>query len=107
MAAVQITQNDFQKMIAGDKPVLVDFSANWCGYCRRIDPAYDRIAQQYGDAMVVAKVNIDAEPALADKEQIEVVPTLVLYRGGEALGSIVAPESKAMIERFIQQTLQN
>ena len=55
--------------------------------------------------MVVAKVNIDDEPQLAEKEMIEVIPTMVLYRNGEAIGSIVAPESKAMIDAFIQETL--
>ena len=55
--------------------------------------------------MVVAKVNIDEEPHLARREMIEVIPTLVLYRDGQALGSIVAPESKAMIENFLQENL--
>ena len=87
------------------KVALVDFWAPWCSYCRRINPAYEKIAEQYGADMVVAKVNIDDEPQLAEAERIEVIPTLVLYRNGEAIGSIVAPESKAMIETFIQETL--
>ena len=105
MAAININDNQFQEMLQGDKPVLVDYWAPWCGYCRRIGPAYDKIAQQYGDRMVVAKVNIDDEPALANREMIEVIPTLVLYRDGKALNSIVAPESKAMIESFLQENL--
>jgi len=56
---------------------------------------------------VVAKVNIDDEPLLAQNEQIEVIPTLVLYHNGKAVGSIVAPESKAMIDSFIRQALDN
>ena len=52
------------------------------------------------------KLNIDDEPALADQEQIELVPTLVLYRDGKAIGSIVAPESKAVIEQFIRESLE-
>ena len=55
--------------------------------------------------MVVAKLNIDEVPLVAHQEQIEVIPTLVLYRGGEVLGSIVAPESKARIEQFIEESL--
>ena len=104
MAAMNINFERFQELLKGDKPMLVDFWAPWCSYCRRIGPAYDRIAQQMEDVEVV-KINIDEEPALAQAEHIEVIPTLVLYRGGEAIGSIVAPESKAMIEAFVQESL--
>ena len=89
-----------------DKPVLVDFWAPWCTYCRRIGPAFDKNAQQYADSLIVGKVNIDEEPALAQQEQIEVIPTLVLYRDGQAVASIVAPESKAMIEQFLEESVE-
>ena len=89
-----------------EKPVLVDFWAPWCTYCRRIAPAFDKIAQQYADSLSVGKVNIDEEPALAQQEQIEVIPTLVLYRGGQAVASIVAPESKAMIDQFLEESAE-
>ena len=104
MAAMNINFEKFQELLKADKPLLVDFWAPWCSYCRRIGPAYDRIAQQMENVEVV-KINIDEEPALAQAEHIEVIPTLVLYRGGEAIGSIVAPESKAMIEAFVQESL--
>ena len=103
--ANNINAQQFEELIRGEKPVLVDFWAPWCGYCRRIGPAYDRVAAQYGENLEVVKVNIDEEPGLAQAEHIEVIPTLVLYRGGEALGSIVAPESKAMIDGFIANSL--
>ena len=105
MAAVNMNEKQFQEMLQGEKPVLVDFWAPWGGYCRRIGPAYERIADQFGEELLVAKVNIDAAPALAHREKIEVIPTLVLYRDGEAIGSVVAPESKAAIEDFIRRTL--
>lgn len=105
MTAMNINQEQFLKMMEDGKLVLVDFWAPWCTYCRRINPAYDKIAAQYGADMVVAKVNIDEEAQLAEKEHIEVIPTLVLYQNGKALGSITAPESKARIDAFIQETL--
>lgn len=94
-----------QTAMEGSRPVLVEFWAPWCVYCRRIAPALDKLASQYADSLLVGQVNIDEEAQLAKKEQIEVVPTLVLYRNGKALGSIAAPESKARIEEFIRQTL--
>lgn len=106
MAAVNMNKELFEKNMKGKKPLLVEFWAPWCGYCRRIGAAYEKIAEQYGEALIVAKVNIDEEPQLAEAEQIEVIPTLVLYREGKALGSIVAPDSKAMIDQFIQETLE-
>ena len=105
MAAMNVNYQQFQEMMDQGKTVLVDFWAPWCSYCRRINPAYDKIAESYGNRLVVAKVNIDEEPQFAAAEQIEVIPTLVMYRGGEALGFVVAPESKAKIEEFIEESL--
>ena len=106
MAAMNLNYKQFEELLQDHKPLLVDYWAPWCGYCRRIGPAYEKIAESWSDEVNIAKVNIDEEPALADRERIEVIPTLVLYRKGEALGSIVAPQSKAMIEEFIRQTLE-
>ena len=105
MAARNINRSEFQELLKGSKPVLVDYWAPWCGYCRRIGPAYEKVAESWGDEVIVAKVNIDEEGALATRERIEVIPTLVLYQNGQVLGSIVAPESKAMIDQFIRKSL--
>ena len=103
MKAIELNNQEFNRLIAGEKPVLVDFWAPWCVYCRRIAPAYEKIAEQYGEEVIVAKVNIDEEPMIANGENIEVIPTLVMYKNGKAQGFVVAPESKAAIEAFIQQ----
>ena len=106
MAAINMNQAQFEQFMHEEKPVLVDYWAPWCVYCRRIAPAYEKIAEEYGDQLVIGKVNIDEESQLAEAEKIEVIPTLVLYRGGKAVDSIVAPDSKAAIERFIQDVTE-
>lgn len=105
MAANHINTQEFNQMIHGDKPVLVDYWAPWCGYCRRIGPAYDKLAQEYGDRVAVVKINIDEEAQLAQAEQIELIPTLVLYRNGKAVDSVVNPSSKAAMEEFLRGAL--
>lgn len=106
MSAINMNKAQFEQFMHEEKPVLVDYWAPWCVYCRRIAPAYEKIAEEYADQLVIGKVNIDEESQLAEAEKIEVIPTLVLYRGGKAVDSIVAPDSKAAIERFIQNAME-
>lgn len=102
---MKMNQKAFEEQVLnGNKPVLVEFWAPWCVYCRRIAPALQKLSQQQ-ENLIIGQVNIDEEPLLANQEHIEVIPTFVLYENGQARGSIVAPESKARIEEFIRETL--
>ena len=104
MAAVNINRQEFDRLIQGDMPVLAEFWAPWCVYCRRIGPAFDKIAEKFSQQLIAVKVNIDDEVQLSEQEEIELVPTLVLYHKGKAIGSIVAPDSGNMIEEFIRES---
>lgn len=105
MAAVNYNIENFRNALQEGKAFLVDYWAPWCSYCRRIGPAYEKIAEQYAGKLEVVKVNIDDEVQLAQQERIEVIPTLVLYKDGKAVASVVAPESKAAIEAFVEENL--
>ena len=103
-----ITMNEklYKEAMEGSKPVLIEYWAPWCVYCRRLAPAMKPLAERRAD-LLIGQVNIDDHPELAKREQIEVIPTLVLYEKGEALGSIVAPESRSRIEEFLADYLDN
>lgn len=99
----ELNKNSLEKYAADGKMVLVEFSAPWCVYCRRLAPAMEKVAEEYKDILTVGTVNIDNESELARREKIEVVPTLVLYKNGQAVDSITGPGSKAAVEAFIQK----
>ena len=99
----EFNKRTLDEYVAEGKTVLVEFSAPWCVYCRRLVPAMEKIAEEYKDILTVGSVNIDNEQELARQERIEVVPTLVLYKNGQAVDSIVGPGSKAAVEDFIHK----
>ena len=107
MSILNMNAESYRKFTQAEQPVLVEFSAPWCVYCRRLAPALESVAEEYRDTLVFGVVNIDDEPELAQSEKIEVVPTLLIYQNGQVLGSIVAPESKAQLVAFIEETLQH
>ncbi|HIU28182.1 MAG TPA: thioredoxin [Candidatus Fimisoma avicola] len=105
MNIIDLKKEQFANIIEGSKPVLIDFWAPWCGYCRRIGPALEKIAGERDD-IIVAKINIDEEPDLAASAGIEVIPTLVLYKDGSSISSVTGPGSKAAIDQFIDSNLK-
>ena len=103
---MNLTKDTFTKTVnESSRPVLIEFQAPWCMYCRRLASAMAVVEKQYGDALAVGYVNIDEEPELEEQEEIELIPTLVLYKDGKRLGSLVNPDSKAKIDAFIQEHL--
>ena len=96
--ATQISDATFDSLVLkSELPVLLDFWAPWCGYCRRIAPVLDQMAEQYDGQLVVGKVDIDEQPELEAQFGVEIIPTLYLFRDGKDSEPIVNPGSKAQI----------
>lgn len=98
MEAIVITKENFEEQVLrAEKPVLVDFWAPWCTYCRRIAPAVDQVAGQYGEQMVVGKVNVDEQPELAGEFGVMSIPTLLVFEQGKLVRQAVGARPKASV----------
>lgn len=96
MKAVIINKNNFDEMSKNEKPLLLDFYANWCGPCKMLSPIIDEIAEERDD-IVVGKVNVDAEPELAEQFNVFSIPTLVIMKDGEIIHQSSGARPKAQI----------
>jgi thioredoxin len=95
-ATLPLTERNFAEMVAGTPRLVVDFWAPWCGPCRAIGPALEEIARQEAGRVVIAKVNVDQEPGLAQRFGVQAIPTLLFFKDGQvvdtAVGALPRPE---------------
>ena len=102
-----LTDGDFeQAVLKSDKPVLVDFWAEWCGPCRMIAPAVDALADEYADRAVVGKLNIDDNPATPEKYSVRSIPTLLLFKGGEVVEATVGVAGKDQLAELLDRHVE-
>ena len=102
--AVQVTDATFEaNVLKSSLPVLIDFWARWCGPCRAMGPVIDELAAEYEGKVVIAKMNVDENPATPSKYGIRAIPTLILFKDGEVVEQITGAVSKSSIKDMITQ----
>jgi thioredoxin 1 len=96
---IELTDANFDQIIASDKPVLVDFWAEWCGPCKMIGPVVEELAGDYEGKAVVAKLNVDENPQTAAKFGIRSIPTLLVFKGGQIVDKQVGAVPKSVLNQ--------
>ena len=98
-----VTDQSFQADVLGaDKPVLVDFWAEWCGPCRMIAPALEEISAELGDKVQIVKLNIDENPEVPGKYGVRGIPTMILFKDGQPAATKVGAEPKSRIQAWLE-----
>ncbi|WP_096086911.1 thioredoxin TrxA [Agaribacterium haliotis] len=105
-AIVHVSDSSFEEeVLKAEPPVLVDFWAAWCGPCKMIAPVLDELAGEYGDKIKICKMDVDANKETPAKFNIRGIPTLMIFKGGNAEGTKVGALSKAQLKEFIDSAL--
>ena len=106
MATVNVTDENFDvEVLKSDKPILVDFWAEWCGPCKQIGPTLEEISDEMANEIIVAKHNIDNEPNTPTKYGVRGIPTMLLFKGGELKSTKVGATTKSNILSWIKQNI--
>ena len=106
MSTIDVTDQDFQeKVLDSDKPVLVDFWAEWCGPCKAIAPMLSELAEEYRDKVTIVKLNVDENPKTSQRFNVRSIPTLILFKNGQVEGQKVGALRKSDLVAFLDSKL--
>ncbi len=104
--AIEITDANFEEIIASDKPVLVDFWAEWCGPCKMIGPVVEELASEYEGKAVVGKVDVDNNPNVSARFGIRSIPTLLVFKGGEVVDKQIGAVPKSILSQKLDAQVE-
>lgn len=106
MTSKHVTDDAFEaEVLSANEPVLVDFWADWCGPCKQLSPLLDEVAAEMGDKLTVAKVNIDQNPEAPQKYGVRGIPTLMLFKNGEAVATKVGSLPKSKLVEWLESSI--
>ena len=106
MSTTKVSDASFEAdVIKADRPVLVDFWAEWCGPCKTIGPALEEIAKELGDRVTVAKINIDENPQTPTKYGVRGIPTLMLFKDGEVAATKVGALPRNQLQDWLEENV--
>ena len=106
MSLIHVDDSNFEEeVIKSDKPTLVDFWAPWCGPCRMVSPVLDQLAQEYSGKVKIAKLNVDENPMTASRYNIRSIPSLMLFKDGKIVNTLMGAQPKEELQRHIQALL--
>ena len=102
---IELTAENFENEIQGDRPLLVDFWAAWCGPCRMVAPVLDELADEKKDQVRIGKLNVDDFQELSMRYQVSSIPTFLLFKNGEVADRMMGAMPKAAFEKFIERNV--
>ena len=100
---VELSEKNFDDIVAGGKPVLVDFWASWCGPCQFMLPIFDKLAKKYGDKIVFARLNVDDNQSVAARYDVYAIPTFMIFQDGKAVDRAVGAVGEPGLESLIKK----
>jgi len=103
--AIEVTDANFEEIISSDKPVLVDFWAEWCGPCKMIGPIVEELAGDYEGKAVIAKMDVDMNPQVPAKFGIRSIPTLLVFKNGQVVDKQIGAVPKSVLNQKLQAQL--
>ncbi|EMS31087.1 Thioredoxin [Mariniradius saccharolyticus AK6] len=103
--AIEITDANFEEVLKSDKPVLVDFWAEWCGPCKMIGPVVEELAGDYEGKAIIGKVDVDSNPAVAQALGIRSIPTLMFFKGGKLVDKQIGAVPKVVLSQKLDAQL--
>lgn len=100
---LEISEKNFDEIVAGDKPVLVDFWATWCGPCQFMLPIFDKLAKKYGDRVSFGRINVDDNQGVAMRFDVYAIPTFIVFMNGKAIDRAVGAVGEKGLEGLLQK----